>query len=169
MKYERLTSKEIERYINIGRRIEESGQNIESAIEDMIRNNELDLWEINHHAAAFIKMGYDGRTPEEKVYYRIGEPKVNHYNGTYFNSRNFADDKLENGISVITEEWLQSLKSVFFGAHTDEVLRARGVYKIRGIEIDKGGDDEPVIYAVDWAEKTRIRTYAGLKKAVKAQ
>ena len=33
--------------------------------------------------------------------------------------------------------------------------------------IEFGGDDESVIYATDWEEKTRIRTCTGLEKAVK--
>lgn len=167
MKYERLTAKEIARYINIGAEMARNGQNLDTTITEMIYNDDLQLWELESHAVEFIKMGYNGETPEEKVYYRIGEPKINHYSGTYYDSHNFATDAKENGISVVTAEWLHSVKSVFFGAHTEEVLKARGVYKIRGIEIGKGGDGEPLIYAVDWAEKTRIRTYAGLEKAVK--
>ena len=167
MKYERLTENEIKRYINIGAKIAKDGQDLDAAVKEMIYADELQLWELDSHAVEFIKMGYNGETPEEKVYYRIGEPRINHYNGTYYDSHNFADDTQENGISVVTTEWLHSVKSVFFGAHTDEILNSRGVYKIRGIEIGKGGDGEPLIYAMDWAEKTRIRTYAGLEKAVR--
>ncbi len=167
MKYERLTENEIKRYINIGAKIAKDGQDLDAAVKEMIYADELQLWELDSHAVEFIKMGYNGETPEEKVYYRIGEPRINHYNGTYYDSHNFADDTQENGISVVTTEWLHSVKSVFFGALTDEILNSRGVYKIRGIEIGKGGDGEPLIYAMDWAEKTRIRTYAGLEKAVR--
>ena len=46
-------------------------------------------------------------------------------------------------------------------------MKNRGIYRIKGIQIGFGGDDEPVIYATDWAEKTRIRTFTGLEKAVK--
>lgn len=169
MKYEKLTAKEIARYMAIGSTIASEGKNFDTTIEEMIYNDEFEMWEIDSNAIEFVKMGYEGRTlPEEKTYYRIGEPRINHYNGTYYNSHNFADDKQESGISVVTTEWLQSLKSVFFGAHNDDTLKARGIYKIRGIQIGIGGDGEPLIYAVDWAEKTRIRTYAGLEKAVKA-
>ena len=85
----------------------------------------------------------------------------------YKSSYNYADERPEDGISVVTIEWLHSLKSVFFGAHDDDKLKNRGVYRIKGIQIGFGGDDEPVIYATDWAEKTRIRTFTGLEKAVK--
>ncbi len=105
-------------------------------------------------------------TIEEKEYYRIGEPRIDEYGPCYLHSFNFADDKRESGVSVATTGWLNSMKSVFFGAHDNDKLRARGVYKIKGVIIGFGGDDEPLIYPTDWAEKTRIRTLAGLRKVL---
>lgn len=104
-------------------------------------------------------------TLEVKDFYRIGEPRMN-YDGTYRPSWNYADNKPELGISVVTSEWLDSFKAIFFGAHDDEKLATRGIYKIKGVQITTGGDDEPLIYAMDWAEKTKIRTLEGLRKAV---
>lgn len=102
----------------------------------------------------------------ERVFYRIGEPTVNQ-GGYYLPSWNSAEDKREIGVSVITLEWLHSLKSVLFGAHDEDTLRTRGVYRITGVLIGYGGDGEPLIIPTQWAKKTRIRTYAGLEKAVK--
>lgn len=102
---------------------------------------------------------------EEKEFYRIGEPRMSS-DGTYRPSWNYADNKPELGISVVTSEWLESFKAIFFGAHDDEKLVTRGVYKIKGVQITTGGDDEPLIYATDWAEKTEIKTFEELKKAV---
>lgn len=167
MKYTRLTLAEIERYIKIGQKIAEEGKDVETEIDEMIRNGKLERWEVAYNGTAFIRMGYEGKNPEEKIYYRIGEPRIDRRAGTYYNSHNFAENKQEVGISVVTEKWLHSLKSVFFGAHDNDYIKARGVYKIKGIQIGVGGDDEPLIYATDWAEKTRIRSFSGLEKAVK--
>lgn len=102
----------------------------------------------------------------EHTFLRIGEPQINQ--GVYYMpSWNSAEDRREIGVSVITLEWLHSLKSVLFGAHDDETLRSRGVYRITGVVIGYGGDGEPLIVPTKWAEKTRIRTYAGLENAVK--
>ncbi len=104
---------------------------------------------------------------EPKTWIRIGEPRVCWEGGYYYNSHNHTTDCGEIGVSVICSEWLHSLKSVFFGAHDDDKLRKKGIYKIMGICVGTGGDDEPVIYPTSWAEKTRIRSYSGLEKAVK--
>lgn len=102
---------------------------------------------------------------EEKTWYRIGEPIVEMYGNYYKNSYNYAEDRPEAGISVINSQWLNSLKSIFFGVI--EKVKTVGVYEIKGIQIGTGGDDEPLIYATDWAKKTRIRSVSGLRKLVK--
>lgn len=116
----------------------------------------------------YISMGFENpnwEIGEIKTFYRIGEPLIDD-GGTYHNSYNHAADRPENGVSVVTAEWLHSLKSVFFGT-TDEILKARGVYKIRGFELPgRGGDDEKLIKPIDWAEKTDIVTREGLEAAV---
>lgn len=116
----------------------------------------------------YISMGF--KNPEWEIgeietFYRIGEPRIAK-GGAYVNSYNHAADRPEDGVSVVTTEWLHSLKSVFFGT-TDEILKARGVYKIRGFELPgRGGDDEKLIKPIDWAEKTDIVTREGLEAAV---
>lgn len=108
----------------------------------------------------------DRLTVEEKIWYRIGEPIKNEYGNAYKSSYNYANDCPEIGISVVTTNWLHSLKSVFFGAHDDVKIKAKGVYQIKGVQIGFGGDDEPLIYATDWAKKTNIKTFEELEKAV---
>lgn len=116
----------------------------------------------------YIAMGFENpdlEIGEIKTFYRIGEPLIND-GGAYRNSYNYAADRPEDGVSVVTTEWLHSLKSVFFGT-SDEKLKARGVYKIRGFELPGcGGDGEKLIKPVDWAEKTDIVTREGLEAAV---
>lgn len=119
----------------------------------------------------FVSMGFhnpdfDVEKIEVREFYRIGEP-INDGNNCYKNSWNFADDKPETGVSVVTTAWLHSLKSVFFGTD-DETLKTKGIYKIKGFAVPSvGGDDEILICPMDWAEKTRIRTRNGLERAVK--
>ena len=132
-------------------------------------------------AYPLLRMGYENPDMnvdeyvdnlKEKEYYRVGEPRVRvGYNGDhdyyYDLSNNFADDRPEYGVSAISGDWLNSLKSTFYGTD-DAKLKARGIYKVKGIELPyTGGDGEPMIFPTDWAEKTRIRTRAGLEKAVK--
>lgn len=102
---------------------------------------------------------------EEKTYYRIGEPRICRWDDNYYPSHNFAEDRNEIGVSVVTEAWLHSLKSIFFGA--DERCKTRGVWEIKGVLIGFGGDDEPLIVPTDWAKKTRVRSLSGLTKLVK--
>lgn len=90
-----------------------------------------------------------------KKYIRIGEPVVLY--DCYMPSWNFANDKREKGVSVVTENWLKSLKSVFFNI-SNETLKTRGVYEIEGIAIANGGDDETLIYPTNWAKKTNIKS-----------
>lgn len=117
----------------------------------------------------FTGMGFENPdfVPGEiREFYRIGEPVVD-TDGTYRNSYNFADDRRENGVSVVTTAWLNSMKSVFFNT-TDEKIAARGAYKIRGFVVPGcGGDDETLICPMGWAEKTKIRTRSGLARAVR--
>lgn len=118
----------------------------------------------------FMKLGYDNPNFEPIIgeFYRIGEPRKDGY-GKYKPSWNYAEDKPEDGVSVVTSAWLNSMKSVFFNT-TDENIEKRGVYKIRGFALpSSGGDEETLICPLDWAEKTRIRTRDGLERAVKRE
>lgn len=100
----------------------------------------------------------------EKTYYRIGEPLMDASGYFYRPSYNFADERFEDGVSVVTDGWLNSLKSVFWNAA--DRCKSKGIYSFRGIEIGRGGDDEPVVYPVSWATKERARSLSGLKKLV---
>lgn len=103
---------------------------------------------------------------KEVTAYRIGEPRFDNFENEYLPSNNFAENRKEYGVSVCTTKWFSSMKSVFFGIYDDK-LKVRGVYKVRGVIIGFGGDDEPLLYLTEQPEKTRIRTADGLKKAVK--
>lgn len=116
----------------------------------------------------YINIGFDNPDfqPKIKTFYRIGCPK-RRKDGSYAPSYNFAEDRPESGISVVTEKWLHSLKSVFFGS-SDEDIQNKGVYAIEGFALPTtGGDDETLIIATGEAKKTMIRTRNGLLKAVK--
>lgn len=117
----------------------------------------------------FIRIGFlspDFQVGEIKEYFRIGEPRLE-YGNCYYPSFNFSDDRREEGLSVITNDWLESFKGLFFGSGDDEI-RARGIYKIKGFELPlKGGDDEPLIIPMDYAEKTGIKTREELIKTLK--
>lgn len=134
-------------------------------------SNEYELYSLGINSVDLFRMARLGMNNEvidfaEKTFYRIGEPRKNAYENAYENSFNFADEKPEIGVSVITENWLNSLKAVFFGI-SNEKLQNKGVYKIKGIIIGYGGDDEPLIYPTDWAKKTKIRSVTGILKAIK--
>ncbi len=133
--------------------------------EELVRNSSFSLPEFE-----FVMIGLENPdfVPGEiQYFYRIGEPRMDVTGSCYVNSYNYADDRPENGVSVVTTEWLNNLKSVFFGTSDDDI-KNRGVYKIKGFVVPGcGGDDEILICPMDWAEKTRIRTRAGLARAVK--
>lgn len=164
-KYDCYGIKSITKLYNFGKECAENGMSDNEMIDKLYDMGYTDLEAIKI-AGAGATYG-DDITIEEKTYYRIGEPIREMYGDYYKPSYNFADDRPEEGISVITESWMHSLKSVFFGAHDDEKIAAKGVYKIKGVQIAIGGDDEPLIYATDWAEKTNIKTVDEIMEAIK--
>lgn len=159
MKYNEFSFEEIKKLVKEG----QDASTKYDTLGELINSRDFGLpeWE-------YISMGFDNpewEIGEIETFYRIGEPRIDKY-GAYVNSYNHAADRPEDGVSVVTTEWLHSLKSVFFGT-TDEILKARGVYKIRGFELPgRGGDDEKLIKPIDWAEKTDIVTREGLEAAV---
>ena len=157
-KFNQYSIEDIKKYIALG-----------AEKKDMDRQSFL-FWVADYslNAIPFIEIGYQNPDfiPEIKEYYRIGCP-INDGNNYYKNSFNFAEDRYEDGISVVTLKCLHSFKSVFFGG-SDEDIKAKGVYKIKGFALPaKGGDSETLIIPMDWAVKTIIRTRNGLEKAVK--
>ena len=164
-KYDCYGINSITKLYNFGKECAENGMSVYEMIDKLYEMGYKDT-EAVKIAGAGATYG-DDITIEEKTYYRIGEPIREMYGDYYKPSYNFADDRPEDGISVVTENWLHSLKSVFFGAHDDEKIAAKGVYKITGVQIAIGGDNEPLIYATDWAELTEIKTFEELEAAVK--
>lgn len=166
MTYNAYGIKTITKLFELGKEFKEKNMNTSEVVDALWELGYQDVESLNIVSAG---MNYGDRidTIEERTYYRIGEPIVDSYGSFYKNSYNYAEDRPEIGISVVTENWMNSLKSVFFGAHDNEKLKAKGIYKIKGVQIGFGGDDEPLIYATDWAEKTQIHTVNGLMKAIK--
>jgi hypothetical protein len=158
-KFNQLSFENICRLIEIGKK----KRNSYNTLEELLYSSDYELYEWE-----FIALGFENPdfNPEVKEYFRIGEPISDGY-GAYSNSHNFAEDRPEAGISVVTTDWLHSLKSIFFGT-SDDKIAAKGVYKIKGFALpNKGGDDELLIVPLDWAKKTKIRTRDGLEKTVK--
>lgn len=166
MTYNGYGIKTISKLFELGKEFKQKDMNTSEVVDALWELGYQDVESLNIVSAG---MNYGDRigTIEERTYYRIGEPIVDSYGSFYKNSYNYAEDRPEIGISVVTENWMNSLKSVFFGAHDNEKLKAKGIYKIKGVQIGFGGDDEPIIYATDWAEKTKITTVNGLMKAIK--
>lgn len=159
MKYNQYSFETIKKLINIGKKY----ANKYNDINELIYNTDYDNSQLEFIAIGFENPDFE---PEIKEFYRIGEPITNEY-GCYKPSYNFAEERYENGVSVVTTAWLCSMKSVFFNT-TDEKIAKVGVYKLTGFALPSvGGDDELLIMPLDWAEKTRIRTRAGLEKVVK--
>ena len=163
MKYNEYSFEKIKEFIAEGQR---AFLNYRS-LEELLYSADYSLreWE-------YIELGFknpDWTIGEAETFYRIGEPVLDKNMGCYKSSYNYADDRPECGVSVITTKWLHSFKSIFFGT-SDEDLQRRGVYKITGFALPStGGDDELLVKPLDWAVKTRIRTRDGLERAVARQ
>ena len=160
MKYNQYSYKTIKRLFEEGQKLAE----IYHTEEDMVHATNYNISEY-----MFVAMGFcnpDFVLGGVQEFYRIGEPVHDGY-GCYKPSWNFAEDRPEGGVSVVTTAWLHSFKSIFFNT-TDENIRSRGVYKIKGFVVPgSGGDDEILVCPLDWAERTKIRTREGLARAVK--
>lgn len=161
MKYNQYSFNTIKRLIRIGQDAAKEGR------------SEYDLCDLigSPSEAEFVLLGYhnpDFEIGEIREYYRIGEPRCDGH-GCHLPSYNFAEDRPENGVSVVTTAWLNSFKSVFFNT-TDENLLKRGVYKIKGFSLPGvGGDNETMICPMDWAVKTDITTREQLEHVVKEE
>jgi hypothetical protein len=163
-KYDAYGIKGITKLFNLAKEFAENNMNNHEVVYTLMEMGYNDPDAMNIVDSA-MKYG-DKLTVEEKIWYRIGEPITNAYGNAYKASYNYAEDRPENGISVVTADWMHSLKSVFFGAHDNDTIKTKGIYKIKGVQIGFGGDDEPLIYATDWAEKTDITTVDELEKVV---
>lgn len=160
MKYNEYSFEKIKKLIAEGRAAAMKGQ----SMMDFLYSTDYKLQEYRFAAMGFENV--DFIPGEIREFYRIGEPIIDE-GGCYKNSYNYKDNRPENGVSVVTTKWLDSITSIFFGT-SDDIIAKRGIYKIRGFIIPgSGGDGEPLICPMGWAEKTRIRTRAGLYRAVK--
>lgn len=97
---------------------------------------------LNIAGSAYNSYHRNGYIPtfEIKKWYRIGKPILDEGGFTYKNSWNFAENRREDGISVITKEWLNSFKAIFFNI-TDEAVQKKGIYEIEGFVIGKGKEN----------------------------
>lgn len=160
MKYNEYSFEKIKEFIAEGQR---AFLNYRS-LEELLYSADYSLreWE-------YIELGFknpDWTIGEAETFYRIGEPVLDKNMGCYKSSYNYADDRPECGVSVVTSSWLHSMKSIFFGT-SDEDIQKKGVYKITGFKLPcTGGDGEIMVKPLEWAEKTRIRTRKGLEKVV---
>lgn len=162
MKYNEYSFSTIKKLISQGQEAAKKGV----TKEEFTYTTDYSLAEYEKIMIGFDYPDYDFNNVEIKEYYRIGEPILN-AGGSYKPSYNFAEQRPEDGVSVVTLGWLHSFKSIFFNT-TNENIKKRGVWKIKGFALpSKGGDDELLIIPLDFAEKTKIRTRDGLEKAVK--
>lgn len=161
-KYHEYSFTEIKRLIKVGQKASANGY----TEENFIRSTDYSLAAYEKICLGFRYPNYNFDAVQVLDYLRIGEPDINS-GGTYKNSYNYAEGRREDGVSVVTINWLHSLKSVFFNS-SDEAIARRGVWKIKGFALPaRGGDDELLVIPLDWAERTKIRTRAGLERAVK--
>lgn len=134
-------------------------------LDDFLYNIDFDFGEEKFLTMGFKNPDFDVDSIEIKEYYRIGEPVLG-ADGKYKNSYNFAEERPEVGVSVVTTAWLHSLKSIFFGTDDDKIA-SKGVYKIKGFAVPNvGGDDETLIIPMDFAEKTDIKSRDELERVV---
>lgn len=49
---------------------------------------------------------------------------------------------------------------------SNERLKKSGIWAIKGFQIGIGGDNEPLIFPVDWAERTKIYSLNGIRKLI---
>lgn len=158
-----LNANVIKKYIEKGKTIND--ENELTGYFDNIFNGTIS----SEYCYTALENGFYSNNPnigKEVTAYRIGEPRFDCFENEYLPSNNFAADRKEYGVSICTTKWFKSLKSIFFGIYDDK-LKARGVYRVTGVIIGFGGDDEPLLYLTKHPVKTRIRTTDGLIKAVR--
>ncbi len=94
-----------------------------------------------------------------KTWYRFGCPYLLE-NGKYLPSLNYSTRKREDGVSVVTTEWLSENGPWLL----EDSFERMGIWKIQGIQIGEG----PVVYPLGLAEKTDISSVDELRKAVES-
>ncbi len=153
----------VKRLIKRGQKLSEKYDNF----TELMYNENLKLGEVDFIGIGFDNPTFNTESLKTQKFLRIGEPVVDSLGNGYLASYNHSGDYRENGVSVVTSSWLNSLKSVFFGS-SNEKLASRGVYEIEGIDLNfQGGDDETLIYPTSWAKKTNIKSRKKLETVVK--
>lgn len=80
-------------------------------------------------------------TTEEKTWKRIGEPTYDTFYEDWSCSRNFAEQKNESGVSVMDDNWGNTVSGMFIKTQAE----SRGIYEMKGIQVAWGSDGEPLI------------------------
>lgn len=104
----------INKFMKIGIECRESGMSEPECVHHAVYELNVEGSEAITFVASGYRYGSEFYPAKIKTWYRIGEPRQDIYNGAYHNSYNFAEDKPEDGVSVISESWLHSTKSIFF-------------------------------------------------------
>lgn len=156
-KYKGMTAAQVKELFLIGK-ANSDNRNFEMDAIDIAESKFGDFNAYEQEAYKVLLCGAANRNVslEEKTYYHIGALEEDEYFSLYRPSYNYADDRFEEGVSVVTLKWLHSIKSIFWGA--EERIKSWGVYKFKGVQIGFGGDDEPVVYPTSLAEKTAIKS-----------
>lgn len=113
-------------------------------------NNKDELYDLlsNHHQCDSVGNAMFGGyyyakgkwttdfTLEEKVWHRYGDVRYDNNSGDFCSSVNHSEQRKENGVSVMDEDWKRTVSAGFFKGD---------VYEVRGIQVAWGSDGEPLI------------------------
>lgn len=125
-----LTEKEAKKYYDMGSQASKKYSDMFDAMYEM----RVDFWA----AQKAFDMGFHGIAWEVKEYQRLG----NIPEGPSFN---YMDQSPEHGVSVITDEWKQTIHGMFFM----EKYGNRKIVTFRGVFVGHfGGDGEPLVLPV---------------------
>ena len=82
----------------------------------------------------------------EKEWERFSLPRIDNRYNEYITSYNYRDDYAEAGISVIDENYKKTIGYIYFSS-------TEKLYKIKGIQVGFGSDNEPVIIPTSEAKE----------------
>jgi hypothetical protein len=83
----------------------------------------------------------------EKSWERFGMPNIDRYTDEYIASYNYRDERGENGISVIDDDYKNTI-----GYHSF-LAKGTTLYIISGVQIGWGSDGEPIIIPTSEAKR----------------
>lgn len=126
-----LTEKEAKKYHDMGK---QASQKYSDMFDAMWEMRIPEYW----HAQKAFSMGFNGVAWEVREYQRLG----NLPDGP---SYNYMDQRPEKGVSVVTEEWKQTIHGTFFMGK----YGGRKMTTFRGVFVGHyGGDGEPLVLPV---------------------